>query len=671
MRQDVSKLRRWRGVSAIALALALALAITVVFIMGLIAPVQATFFPDVNIILEDNNSGVNSDMTTEFTIPKGDYMFDAAVVTYIPVEFGVARDEDVADGTEVGELSSKATLGIAAGAGTCATLLTPKFTLVDATTTGSAFTDSGDMIAGTWNGYDTVCAGGKERAVCQYPGFLDELYLTRPIARAYGHTVVTSGVEANINLLIFEPGADLGRGIPSDADWGYPSITQLNDNGVEPADPKPSSLADFCTRLESNNTFYGEAAGVALRTNPQYGGTYIFRTWARTLRDEDDDGLENALDTCPYDENDCDPRVSGCEGDLDGIDPACDPDDDVECYPGAEGFSGDCDADGYHNRADNCPMIQNGVNYLGQVIGADNQADSDDDGIGDQCDDNPNTPDGDYDEVTLETEVEIEGPAPPTEETPTATATATVVAVDTDGDTVADDVEELYGSDPQDADSTPENLQFDAATCSDGVDNDGDGLIDDDDPGCAVVEVTPTLTPTPTGEAEFCSPVFPGTYNGLVRIDGLPAASGYEVTASIDGVQWGSAIVSGGRYAMDIPDHLPTAQPCFEGGTITFALDGMTCTPTADWASGIHNVDLACAAAAPPVTTPTPAVTPTPPAVSPTPTVTPVVPPPTGAGGLAGSSSSGLPLWAVVLASWCGLMTVAGLGTLATRIVKR
>jgi len=131
-------------------------------------------------------------------------------------------------------------------------------------------------------------------------------------------------------------------------------------------------------------------------------------------------------------------------------------------------------------------------------------------------------------------------------------------------------------------------------------------------------------------------------------------------------VQWGSAIVSGGRYALDIPDSMPTVAPCFEGGTITFALDGMTCTPTADWASGIHTVDLACAPAAPPVTPEvTPEVTPTPPA---TPPVTPTALPPSGAGGLSGSSP-GLPLWAMALTSWAGLMIVAGLGTLVA--VKR
>jgi hypothetical protein len=54
--------------------------------------------------------------------------------------------------------------------------------------------------------------------------------------------------------------------------------------------------------------------------------------------------------------------------------------------------------------------------------------------------------------------------------------------LDTDGDGVPDVIEIQYGSNPNSAASTPENWQYDAArnmgTCSDQVDNDGNGLID-------------------------------------------------------------------------------------------------------------------------------------------------------------------------------------------------
>jgi hypothetical protein len=74
--------------------------------------------------------------------------------------------------------------------------------------------------------------------------------------------------------------------------------------------------------------------------------------------------------------------------------------------------------------------------------------------------------------------VGLDCPAAPTP-TPSPTPEA-----DTDGDTVPDDVEGAFGSDPSDPDSTPESLAYDPATCTDGVDNDGDGLIDAQDQGC-------------------------------------------------------------------------------------------------------------------------------------------------------------------------------------------
>jgi parallel beta-helix repeat protein len=80
----------------------------------------------------------------------------------------------------------------------------------------------------------------------------------------------------------------------------------------------------------------------------------------------------------------------------------------------------------------------------------------------------------------------LEPPWPTPTASPTATATPTVSPTpvsDSDGDTVADDVEEALGSDPNDSDSTPEHAAM-PGTCSDGVDNDGDGLADAEDEGC-------------------------------------------------------------------------------------------------------------------------------------------------------------------------------------------
>ena len=58
---------------------------------------------------------------------------------------------------------------------------------------------------------------------------------------------------------------------------------------------------------------------------------------------------------------------------------------------------------------------------------------------------------------------------------------------DTDDDAVPDEIESIVGSDPNDPNSTPEDAFLDAElgrnTCSDGIDNDLDGLTDGADPG--------------------------------------------------------------------------------------------------------------------------------------------------------------------------------------------
>ncbi|MCH7991242.1 MAG: hypothetical protein IIC35_02325, partial [Gemmatimonadetes bacterium] len=68
---------------------------------------------------------------------------------------------------------------------------------------------------------------------------------------------------------------------------------------------------------------------------------------------------------------------------------------------------------------------------------------------------------------------------------------------DSDGDSVSDPTEELLGSDPDDFDSVPEHARFDVFLesfglpvflCADFIDNDGDGLLDAEDPGCEPID---------------------------------------------------------------------------------------------------------------------------------------------------------------------------------------
>jgi len=324
--------------------------------------------------------------------------------------------------------------------------------------------------------------------------------------------------------------------------------------------------------------------------------------------------------------------------------------------------------DDYNGVQDNCPAIANPT-----------QADQDLDGIGDACDD-------DVDGDTI----------------PDATDNCPLVPnadqADTDGNGIGDACENDYDGDGvPDAEDNCRNVSNPSQT---DTDNDGIGNVCDNcplvaNPGQAdgdangvgdACEVTPTPVPTttvtvtttatatatgtttpegtPTPPGETCAPVIPGTYNGLVRLDGVPAAEGLALTASIGGVEWGSTSVAGGRYALDIPESLPTSPPCFAGGTITFALNGGVCEEAPEWAAGLHDLDLNCAAALSPTPPPATATPPVGPPPSGTVKPTPAAMPPTGTGVL--GPLSGLP-WALTAGVGAFLMWVlAAAGVLHT-----
>jgi hypothetical protein len=611
-----------RRIRIVAPLLATVVALLLVWV---VSTVWATFNPSFEVALSSTAAGENTSITTDLDIVKAD-VNQEATIDYTPPEWFVAADADVTDGATVGALSATATLGIALGGqDPCTTTLPPNFPLYDCTTSGAAFTDTGDQTTppgqpGSWNGYDQDCTGqgNGQKQICEYPHFLDVLFPQRPLARYCGFWTA-SGLSASINFLVFEPGTVLPISPAAQTEaWGYPSVSVLNNTGAAWGGAAPGALADFCTPLSTTNLINAEASdGAPLRTNPDCSDTFTFRSYALGAPDADGDGLENGLDTCPFQVTSplYNPKNGGAtgDGDGDGLDDGCDPDFGTI-------MKADQDDDGYDNAADNCPLIANGV-----AQAPENQKDTDSDGIGDICDTlgaGPNTVDGARPEVLVEEEKEITGGSPCSAGGGTATATATGTAT---------------------------------ATAT----------------GTGTATATGTATPEGTGTAtvpagEGCAPVIPGTYNGLVRLNGAPAAAGFEVTATIDGVDWGSTIVSGGRYALDVPQKLPASEPCFAGGTITFTIDGGVCEPTEEWASGLHDVDLNCAPAATPTVVPpsTPPVTP-----PTTPVVTPAKPPVTGSGGLGGDQ--GLPLWALLLVGWAGLTALAGLGTVATRVVKR
>ncbi len=340
------------------------------------APV-GSFNPTLKVTVASPEPETSSDFTTEFGIPPGDVNF-AAVVGFIPKDWGIISGEDIPIGTQVGTVNATATLGLINGA--CNTPLPVSFEMKNGSLDPSdtvAFTDTDEN--GTGDLFEDKDNSELQDGVEKFPDFIQRIVPDLvPIRRAAGITSV-AGVNVLLQFLIYSPGSVISAALPSDPELGYPSVTFLQNIGDPEAVPAPNPITDFCSPLESVINSLGTAEdGTVLSINPK-DGTYTFTTVALGQRDADNDGYMNSLDTCPFDANVGDPTVPGDgDTDADGLDAACDPNDNDT--------KSDEDNDGYPNRGDNCPLIANGEDGT-------NQVDNDNDQIGNECDTGANGPD--------------------------------------------------------------------------------------------------------------------------------------------------------------------------------------------------------------------------------------------------------------------------------------
>jgi len=331
---------------------------------------------------------------------------------------------------------------------------------------------------------------------------------TPPRERQTFNTAVF-GTPVWVDALTYDPGL---LGGATSAPLGY-ATTFILENANPTNPPSPGLISDTCG-LSNLITERGLASpsGTVHRSNPASPGTSVFFLNAGSQRDADQgpsapsepttfvlpgglsgSGFVNSLDTCPFQPNVGSPIApagapyNGDNGESppDGIDAVCDPNP-----TGSDGT--DIDNDGYLNRADNCPMVPNGLfvgnnqQDLGEVLaGPPVDGGPASDGIGDSCDLNPTVADGHF-------------------HTALKLAPTCVGLADSDGDGWCDASEAFLGSNPASSTSTPESLQV-PGTCSDAKDNDGDGSADLNDSGCQLPQHDLSIKKL-NGGTQICNP---------------------------------------------------------------------------------------------------------------------------------------------------------------------
>jgi hypothetical protein len=156
---------------------------------------------------------------------------------------------------------------------------------------------------------------------------------------------------------------------------GAPNVVVLNDpTAVKGA---VSAIQDFCSHVRSNTMLLGTGgAGHVRFKTPAAAATYTYINTAKSLRDTDFDGRENAFDTCPFTPDG--PGIDGSshnggvagpfigfDDDGDGVYNSCDPNPSVAADVGACAprtcTATDKDGDGFDNEQDNCPLVHNGL----------------------------------------------------------------------------------------------------------------------------------------------------------------------------------------------------------------------------------------------------------------------------------------------------------------------
>ncbi len=393
--------------------LAAALAVSLLW-MGGHGAQAGSFNPTATWSVANTVADTPSDITLDVEIPEGDVLYSLAI-SFWPTDWQITPSSEVGLGVQRGTVDAVAGMGL---------LNSPCNTPVPMywDTSLNATTDKSQTVTHE-DGFEDSNGDGNIDFIDMYPDFNDRILgPAQPFMREAGLADL-AGMKILSQFLYYEPGATIA-GQAQDPTLGYPVVGLVADIG-DPEDVPDPSIAARCTPFTATVVSFGTAEdGTVLLKTPKEAGTYTFSYLYVGQRDADDDGHENTLDPCPLTADaDWDPRAASAVGpgdaDGDGLPSSCDPDDNDP--------NNDEDGDEYLNRADNCPLVANGV-------AEDNQGDSDFDGIGDACDPNPDDAEseGEAPESLLSQDVTITEAAPAVETpTPTVAPPATPVATPT------------------------------------------------------------------------------------------------------------------------------------------------------------------------------------------------------------------------------------------------
>jgi hypothetical protein len=186
-------------------------------------------------------------------------------------------------------------------------------------------------------------------------------------------------------VAVFNDPTHLGPQVPV-TDFCTPFSSTTTLFGTAKANGCNGTTNPPCNTPEGINSPAQGASTEVRYTNPATGGTYLWVTFHQSLRDSDGDGKENQLDPCPNDPDNLDPRLIGGDitddADLDAIPDDCDPSSNVGDH--------DEDNDGWSNALDNCPTAANSTQAESELTApyttAAPRGGPKTDGMGDACD---------------------------------------------------------------------------------------------------------------------------------------------------------------------------------------------------------------------------------------------------------------------------------------------